>query len=77
MLHRLLTNLPEPHDVFRHTLSQCLTTNPNSERGLIAQTLYLHVGPFSRYVIREIGLKIERLDAEEASRRCSRANRRP
>jgi hypothetical protein len=28
--------------------------------------LYLHVGPFSRYVIREIGLKVERLDAEES-----------
>ena len=25
--------------------------------------LYLHLGPFSRHVIREIELKIERLDA--------------
>jgi radical SAM superfamily enzyme YgiQ (UPF0313 family) len=67
MLHRLLTNLPQPHDVFRDTLSHCLTTNPSSARWLIAQmALYLHVGPFSRYVIREIGLKIERLDAKES-----------
>ena len=27
---------------------------------------YLHLGPFSRYVMREIELKIERLDAEAA-----------
>ena len=63
MLHRLLANMPEPREVFRETLSHCLATNPRSVRWLIAlMALYLHLGPFSRHVIREIELRIERLD---------------
>jgi hypothetical protein len=65
MLHRLLANVPEPRDVFRQTLSHCLSSNPKSVRWLMAlMALYLHLGPFSRHVIREIELKIEKLDAE-------------
>jgi radical SAM superfamily enzyme YgiQ (UPF0313 family) len=63
MLHRLLANVPEPREVFRQTLSHCLATNPRSVRWLIAMmALYLHLGPFSRHVIREIELRIETLD---------------
>jgi len=63
MLHRLLANMPEPREVFRETLSHCLATNPRSVRWLIAlMALYLHLGPFSRHVIREIELRVERLD---------------
>jgi radical SAM superfamily enzyme YgiQ (UPF0313 family) len=67
MLHRLLANVPEPRDVFRETLAHCLATNPRSVRWLIAlMALYLHLGPFSRHVIREIELKIDLLDGEPA-----------
>jgi len=66
MLYRLLANVPEPRDMFRQTLSHCLSTNPRSARWLMAlMALYLHVGPFSRYVIEQIQLKIERIDDEE------------
>jgi hypothetical protein len=55
MLHRIMTNLPEPREVFRSTLSQCIADNPGSIRWLVALiALYLHVGPFSRDVIARI-----------------------
>ena len=55
MLHRIMTNLPEPREVFRSTLSQCISGNPDSIRWLVAlMALYLHVGPFSRDVIARI-----------------------
>jgi len=55
MLHRIMTNLPEPRDVFRTTLSQCMSDNPDSIRWIVAlMALYLHVGPFSRDVIARI-----------------------
>jgi len=55
MLHRVMTNLPEPREIFRDTLSQCMSDNPDSIRWLVAMmALYLHVGPFSRDVITRI-----------------------
>jgi hypothetical protein len=30
MLHRIMTNLPEPREVFRRTLSQCMSDNPSA-----------------------------------------------
>ena len=41
----------------------CVTVASGTEALLIAlMALYLHLGPFSRHVIREIELRIERLD---------------
>ena len=55
MMHRIITNLPEPRDIFRRTLTQCMSTNPNSARWIVAlMALYLHLGPFSRVVIAQI-----------------------
>jgi radical SAM superfamily enzyme YgiQ (UPF0313 family) len=55
MLHRIMTNLPEPREIFRNTLSQCISGNPDSIRWVVAlMALYLHVGPFSRDVIARI-----------------------
>ena len=55
MLHRIMTNLPEPREIFRSTLSQCMSDNPDSVRWVLAlMALYLHVGPFSRVVIARI-----------------------
>ena len=67
MLHQLINSVPESRDVFRATFSHCLSTNHRSARWIVGQmAFYLHLGPFSRYVMREIELKIERLDAEAA-----------
>jgi radical SAM superfamily enzyme YgiQ (UPF0313 family) len=55
MIHRIMTSLPEPRDVFRYVLSQCMSSNPDSIRWIVAlMALYLHVGPFSREVIAHI-----------------------
>jgi radical SAM superfamily enzyme YgiQ (UPF0313 family) len=55
VMHRIISNLPEPRDVFRRTLSECISGNPNSARWIVAlMALYLHLGPFSRVVIGRI-----------------------
>jgi radical SAM superfamily enzyme YgiQ (UPF0313 family) len=55
MMLRIMTSLPEPRDVFRRALSQCMSSNPNSIRWIVAlMALYLHVGPFSREVIARV-----------------------
>ncbi len=55
MLHRIISNLPEPRELFRRTLTQCVASNPDSARWVVAlMALYLHVGPFSRVVIARI-----------------------
>jgi radical SAM superfamily enzyme YgiQ (UPF0313 family) len=62
MLHRIVTTLPEPRDVFREAIAHCLSTNPRAIRWIVALlALYLHVGPFSRYVIAEIDGKLHTL----------------
>ena len=55
MLHRIITSLPEPRDLFHRTLIQCMSSNPDSIRWIVALlALYIHVGPFSREVIARI-----------------------
>jgi hypothetical protein len=52
VLHRIMTNLPEPRDLFRGALTECITHNPDSiEYIVLLMAFYLHVGPFSREVI--------------------------
>jgi hypothetical protein len=52
MLHRVISNLPEPRDLFRHTLTQCFASNPEStSRIVLLMALYLDVRQFSRDVI--------------------------
>ena len=52
MLHRIVHNLPEPREIFRPVFSRCVSSNPQSARWIVALTaLYLHLGPFSRYVV--------------------------
>jgi radical SAM superfamily enzyme YgiQ (UPF0313 family) len=64
MLHRLINSIPEAREVFRETFSHCLSTNPRSARWVVGQmAFYLHLGPFSRYVMREIEREIEKIDA--------------
>jgi len=59
MLTRIVTNLPEPRDVFWPAFKQCVSINPQSARWLVALfALYLHLGPFSRYVVSEIEEKM-------------------
>jgi radical SAM superfamily enzyme YgiQ (UPF0313 family) len=64
MITRIITHLPEPREVFWPVLTGCVSSNPQSARWIVALTaLYLHLGPFSRYVIGQIEQKIGDLEA--------------
>ena len=78
ILHRIIANLPEPRDLFWQTFSQCLTTNPRSARWIVAlMALYIHLGPFSRYVIGQIEKKIEEIERDGFDPRRGPSNRAP
>jgi len=75
MMHRIITNLPEPRDMFRRTLTQCISTNPNSARYIVAlMALYLHLGPFSRVVTARIDSIIAELEPPATEPRAEPAN---
>jgi len=62
-MHRIITNLPEPRDVFSRTLSHCISSNPRSARWIVAlMALYHHLGPFSHYGVGQIDDMIRDLD---------------
>jgi radical SAM superfamily enzyme YgiQ (UPF0313 family) len=68
MLHRILTHLPEPRELFRSTLSQCMSSNPDSIRWIVAlMALYLHVGPFSREVMTRVDKMLIALAPDEGA----------
>ena len=65
MGQRIAANLPEPREIFWPAFKKCVSTNPKAAHWIGAITaLYLHLGPFSRYVIgkidREIGTLLDR-----------------
>ena len=63
MLHRVISNLPEPRDLFRRTLSQCVASNSDSTSKIVLlMALYLDVGPFSRDVAARIDKMMAALD---------------
>jgi radical SAM superfamily enzyme YgiQ (UPF0313 family) len=63
VVHRVVSRLPGAQDIFRRTILQCASENPQWARIIVLMTaLYLHLGPFSRHVI---GLIEQRLDGLE------------
>jgi radical SAM superfamily enzyme YgiQ (UPF0313 family) len=67
---RIVTKLPEPREIFWPTFSKCVSGNPQSARWLVALiALYLHLGPFSRYVIGKIDERIEVFQASDVAQR--------
>ena len=60
MVHRIIGNLPKPREIFWPAFKRCVSSNPQSARWIVALTaLYLHLGPFSRYVVGLIEQKID------------------
>ena len=60
---RIISRLPEPREIFWPTFSKCVSGNPQSARWMVALiALYLHLGPFSRYVVGKIDEKIQAID---------------
>jgi radical SAM superfamily enzyme YgiQ (UPF0313 family) len=63
-IHHLVRNLPEPRDAFWQTFMECARSNPRSVRYIVMlMALYLHLGPFSRFIVGQIDQKIA--DSEE------------
>jgi hypothetical protein len=63
MVHELLSRLPEGRDRFWKAFTTCMSRNPDSVRGIVTlMAFYLHVGPYSREVIKEIDGQIEALE---------------
>ena len=55
LLHRIMSNMPEPRELFSRTLTQCAAGNPAAARRIvILMMLYMDVGPFARDVIASI-----------------------
>ncbi len=70
IVSRIIARLPEPREIFWPTLSKCVSDNPQSARWLVALiALYLHLGPFSQYVVRKIDEQIDELNAGNLVRR--------
>jgi hypothetical protein len=64
MVHELLSRLPEGRERFWKAFTTCMSINPNSVRGIVTlMAFYLHVGPYSRYVMKQIDRQIEDLEA--------------
>ena len=60
VVHRLVSKLPGAQDTFRRAIIQCASTNPQWARIIVLMTaLYLHLGPFSRHVIRQIEKQLD------------------
>jgi radical SAM superfamily enzyme YgiQ (UPF0313 family) len=61
-VHRILSNLSGERDLFKQTIIECASKNPQWARTIVMlMAFYLHLGPFSQHVIRQIE---QRLDSE-------------
>jgi radical SAM superfamily enzyme YgiQ (UPF0313 family) len=62
-VHSLLSKVPEAREPFWTVFKNTRMNNPGALRIIVTlMTLYTHLGPFSRFVIREIDRRIESLD---------------
>jgi radical SAM superfamily enzyme YgiQ (UPF0313 family) len=63
--HRIVTQIPGAREPFWKTLTSCAKTNPSALRYIVMlMAIYLHLGPYSRYVISAVERRIAALDAE-------------
>src|SRR5579875_9034 len=68
-VHGVLSRMPEARETFWNVFKNCRANNPGAVRHIMAlMTLYVHLGPFSRFVIKEIDRRIAAID-EAASRK--------
>src|SRR5580700_2236183 len=67
VVHRLVSRLSGAQDIFRRTIVECASTNPQWARTMVVLTaLYLHLGPFSRHVIGQIEQRLDELENDAA-----------
>jgi radical SAM superfamily enzyme YgiQ (UPF0313 family) len=61
-VYRVIGSLPESHEVFWPAFKRSAVRNPHAARWIVAlMSLYLHLGPFSRFVIGQVDRKIDEL----------------
>jgi len=55
--------VPEAREAFWEVFKKCRSQNPGALRQILTlMVLYTHLGPFSRFVIREIDRRIAEMD---------------
>src|SRR5277367_879992 len=63
LVHELLSRLPEGRERFWKAFTTCMKRNPDSVRAIVTlMAFYLHVGPYSRHVMKQIDRQIEELE---------------
>jgi radical SAM superfamily enzyme YgiQ (UPF0313 family) len=63
LVRELMARLPEGRERFWKAFTTCMSINPNSVRGIVTlMAFYLHVGPYSRYVMKQIDRQIEDIE---------------
>jgi radical SAM superfamily enzyme YgiQ (UPF0313 family) len=66
-VHSVLSAVPEAREVFWEVFKKCRSQNPNALRQILTlMVLYTHLGPFSRFVVREIDRRIAAMDRDAA-----------
>jgi hypothetical protein len=67
LLYQIINRIPEAREPFWKTFVEVGKKNPGALRQIVTMmAIYLHLGPFSRHVIREIDRRIAELDAATA-----------
>lgn len=73
-VHRILSRAPEAREEFWKLFKHCRADNPGALRHILSlMTLYIHLGPFSRFVIQQINRRIEAIDCTAPPVTVSRA----
>src|SRR5207248_6503735 len=61
-VHKIMRALPEVREAFWKTFVEIAKTNPGALRYIVMlMALYMHLGPFSKYVINQIDPRISEL----------------
>jgi hypothetical protein len=67
-VHKILNQIPDARDVFWKCFVNCARTNAAAVPYIVMlMAMYLHLGPFSRYVIKAIDRRIAALDDDMAA----------
>ena len=67
VLHHVINRLPEAREPFWRTFVEVAKKNPGALRQIVTMmAIYLHLGPFSKHVIKEIDRRIAEIDDAQA-----------
>jgi hypothetical protein len=75
VVHRIVSRLPGAQDLFKRTIIDCASRNPQWARIVVLMTaLYLHLGPFSRHVIAQIERRLDGPSEDDPRHLAAHAN---